>query len=485
MNNEYILVEQIPLNSKAMKEPVPHDRFTEYSGVLKLAIKTLTPIFVGTGNIKIDNNGIYLEFAKVNNIPVIPGSSLKGVIRSTTEALSPSCLGPTREEGSTPCKPKGKVCPACRIFGTTAGGTGYQGRVFVEDAVLEGNPANFLEIISIEERWSPQLSHPGFRKFFPHYSQVKGGVDRVESVKNEAVFKSDLRFFNLESWEIGLLLLSLSVSPVYSFCLRLGGAKGKGLGSTKISANGKYAKGTDFIEHRFASFDSANIGEFVNKYLEQASDWGIKEKVIEVIEKLKSSSKLSYEEFLSWCDEDTWAEWVDGEVVLLTPASERHQALRGFLEALLTVYAEQQGLGRVLGAPFQMKTGPDLPGREPDILFISGKNLGRLKKTYLDGPADLVIEITSPESRERDYNEKLSEYERGGVKEYWLLNLEEQRAEFYLLGPEGRYEQRPIDPESIYRSEVIPGFWLKVNWLWQEPLPSILYVLRQQGLIQR
>ncbi|RMF86648.1 MAG: Uma2 family endonuclease, partial [Nitrospinota bacterium] len=31
--------------------------------------------------------------------------------------------------------------------------------------------------------------------------------------------------------------------------------------------------------------------------------------------------KLSYEEFLAWCDEDTWAEWVDGEVILLTPAS--------------------------------------------------------------------------------------------------------------------------------------------------------------------
>jgi len=48
--------------------------------------------------------------------------------------------------------------------------------------------------------------------------------------------------------------------------------------------------------------------------------------------------RMTYEEFLEWCDEDTWAEWVEGEVIVLTPASERHQALRGFLEAVLTIY---------------------------------------------------------------------------------------------------------------------------------------------------
>jgi Uma2 family endonuclease len=130
-----------------------------------------------------------------------------------------------------------------------------------------------------------------------------------------------------------------------------------------------------------------------------------------------------------------------------------------------------------------MKTGPDLPGREPDLLLISQANLNRLKETYLDGPGDLVVEIASSESRERDYNEKFSEYERGGVKEYWILDLEEQRAKFYVLGAEGRYEQRSIDSEGFYHSEVIPGFRLKVDWLWQEPLPKILYALRQLGLI--
>lgn len=289
MTAEYILVEQIPLNKNAMKKPVFHDRFTGYCGVLRLTIKTVASIFVGTRNIETNSNGIYLEFAKVSNTPVIPGSSLKGVIRNTVEALSPSCYG---GEDCEPADSWGNikaVCPACGIFGTTGERSGYQSRVFVEDASLEGNARDFREIISIEERWSPQLDHLGFRKFFPHYSQVKTGVDRIESVKADAVFKSNLRFLNLEEWEIGLLLLSLGVSSAYPFYLKVGGAKGKGLGSVEITLNGEYAKGIDFVEHQFTSFDSASIDEFVNKYLEQASDWNIKDKVLQNIGELKKS----------------------------------------------------------------------------------------------------------------------------------------------------------------------------------------------------
>lgn len=46
-----------------------------------------------------------------------------------------------------------------------------------------------------------------------------------------------------------------------------------------------------------------------------------------------------------------------------------------------------------------MKTGSSLAGREPDLLFVSKGHLHRLKETYLEGPADLIIEIVSAESR--------------------------------------------------------------------------------------
>jgi Uma2 family endonuclease len=182
------------------------------------------------------------------------------------------------------------------------------------------------------------------------------------------------------------------------------------------------------------------------------------------------------------CHEDTLAEWVDGEVVMTSPASKRQQTVTGFLLRILSVYPEQRELGRVLPAPFQMKTGPDLAGREPDVLFVAEPHLARLKDVYLDGPADLVVEVVSPESRLRDRGEKLAEYELGGVQEYWIVDPDKRQADFYVLGDDGRYERRKPDAQGIYRSAVVPGFWVDEQWLWNDPPPKTLSVLRQLGI---
>ena len=195
------------------------------------------------------------------------------------------------------------------------------------------------------------------------------------------------------------------------------------------------------------------------------------------------SQKMSYQEFLDWCDEDTLAEWVDGEVIMASPASNRHQSLAGFLHAVLEVYVEQHELGQVLLAPFQMKTGPALPSREPDLLFVAQENLDRLKATYLDGPADLAVEIVSAESRLRDRGEKFAEYEAGGVREYWIHDPGEQRADFCVLATDGRYERRRPDTAGIYHSQIIRGLRLTQAWLWQQPLPRLVPVLRELGLV--
>lgn len=195
------------------------------------------------------------------------------------------------------------------------------------------------------------------------------------------------------------------------------------------------------------------------------------------------SIRMTYEEFIVWADEDTWAEWMNGEVISLGPPSERHQDLAGFLTALLRHFAEARQAGVVRPAPFQMKTGQDLPGRQPDILFIACQHFDRLKENYLDGPADLVVEIISPESRARDRGEKFYEYEQGGVREYWLIDSLRKQAEFYLLGEDGFYHLMPVSEDGIFRSAVLEGLWLKLDWLWQKQLPMLLNVLKEWGLI--
>ena len=196
-----------------------------------------------------------------------------------------------------------------------------------------------------------------------------------------------------------------------------------------------------------------------------------------------SFPKMTYEQFLRTVPEDVHAEWVDGEVVPMTPVSRDHNELSVFLLALLQHYVEAQNLGKIFCEPFQMKTGPGLPGRSPDLLFVSKKKLSQLKKNYLQGAADLVIEIISPDSRARDRGEKFYEYEQGGVREYWLIDPVRKQVEFYELGKNGIYRLMNVGEDGIFRSQVLKGLWLQVSWLWQSPLPLLMTVLKSWKLI--
>ena len=188
---------------------------------------------------------------------------------------------------------------------------------------------------------------------------------------------------------------------------------------------------------------------------------------------------LSYVDFLAWADEDTYAEWIDGDVIVMSPASLRHQQVVGFLEKILGTYAEEHDLGVVLSAPFQMKLEN---GREPDLLFVKREHASRLQETYLDGPADVAVEIVSPESVGRDRGDKFYEYAQGGVPEYWLVDPQMQWVECYRLEGE-RYRPAFSGEEGTYHSDVVEGFWFEAEWLWQEPLPRVLEVLRAYGMI--
>ena len=191
---------------------------------------------------------------------------------------------------------------------------------------------------------------------------------------------------------------------------------------------------------------------------------------------------MSYEAFLEWADEDILAEWVDGKILIMSPASQRHQRLATLLAALLLAFVEAHNLGSVVAAPFQMKLTPEGSGREPDILFVAHENLSRLQKNRLAGPADLAVEIISPESRARDRGEKFYEYEQAGIREYWLIDPDREQAEFYRLDVRGIYQLVSLD-EGVFESEVLPGLRLNTAWLWQDPLPPLLSILKLWKLI--
>ncbi len=193
--------------------------------------------------------------------------------------------------------------------------------------------------------------------------------------------------------------------------------------------------------------------------------------------------KMTYEEFLGWCDEDTRAEWVDGEVQMVSPVSNEHADLAGFLETILRFFVEARGSGIIRGGAFQMRLRDIRRGREPDLIFIAKEHLDRLTSTYLDGPADIAIEIVSPESIARDRGDKFVEYEAAEVHEYWLIDPQRGQAEFYALGSDRRYRPVLTGGDGIFRSQVLEGFWLRVEWLWQQPLPRVAAVLKELKVI--
>jgi Uma2 family endonuclease len=193
--------------------------------------------------------------------------------------------------------------------------------------------------------------------------------------------------------------------------------------------------------------------------------------------------KVTFAEFIEWCDEDIRAEWVDGDIELMpSPVSLDHQDIGGFLDQTLGIYVSERDLGKVVLAPYVMHMAQISRGREPDLIFVKQERLPLLTRLYLDGPADLAIEIVSPSSLARDTKIKLREYERAGVEEYWVLNPDKQTAVFYQL--EGnKYRAVSPDRQGIYHSRVVAGYWLRVASLWQQPLPKALDVLRELGVI--
>jgi CRISPR/Cas system CSM-associated protein Csm3 (group 7 of RAMP superfamily) len=213
---------------------VGHERYRGSTGFLDLVLTAKTPLLIGSGDVEIGSGsqtGIYQTFTRSREEVVIPGSSLKGVLRSYAEALSPSCLG-GQCHGDT-------LCPACSIFGAPS----YAGRVAVFD--LSANPCRTYPL-SIKARWKPGKGRPYERKFYHHLAQVRPGDERVEVVAAGTRFRGHgggsvpagstpaLAFRNLEDWELGLVFLALGLAPDYRFLLKVGGGKAQGLGSARV-----------------------------------------------------------------------------------------------------------------------------------------------------------------------------------------------------------------------------------------------------------
>ena len=191
--------------------------------------------------------------------------------------------------------------------------------------------------------------------------------------------------------------------------------------------------------------------------------------------------RMSYEEYLDWVDEDTRAEWSEGETIVHMPPKDRHQLIVEFVERLLALFVDLYDLGRVRIAPFEVKLWSDGPSREPDVFFVPQNNISAISDERMAGPPDLIVEVISPGSVQLDRNKKFREYEKAGVLEYWTIDSrpEHLRADFYRLDESGRYELFATEDDEVVHSATIEGFWLRPVWLWQEPSLNPLFAVAE------
>ena len=82
-----------------------------------------------------------------------------------------------------------------------------------------------------------------------------------------------------------------------------------------------------------------------------------------------------------------------------SPAALKHNKLIYYLQQLIEAYFEIKPIGDVVSQPFVIRL-PEFPNRrrEPDLMVILESNPHELKDTYMDGPADICIEVISQES---------------------------------------------------------------------------------------
>jgi Uma2 family endonuclease len=143
----------------------------------------------------------------------------------------------------------------------------------------------------------------------------------------------------------------------------------------------------------------------------------------------------------------------------------KHRAAREKLTMGLFHLTGHSGFVQVTGRDVVMRLGED--AFTPDVFVTGPETSRRLTDYYLDGPADLVIEILMRGHERYDREIKRQRYGAGGVPEYWIVDPMQQTVE--LLRWTGReYQSCTLDPDGTYRLASLPGLRFQPSKLWEE-----------------
>ncbi len=167
------------------------------------------------------------------------------------------------------------------------------------------------------------------------------------------------------------------------------------------------------------------------------------------------------ERFYEEMSDDQKVEFIEGEVIVHSPARNRHLCAKLELAALLKYFVQHHGLGEVRDE----KCLCVFPRNdyEPDIVFFGHEKTAALTPDTMKFPVpDFVVEVLSPTTEKYDRGVKHEDYEAHGVREYWIVDAEAESVEQYVL-EEGAFRLLLKSGSGDIESRVVPDFRIPIR----------------------
>jgi Uma2 family endonuclease len=180
--------------------------------------------------------------------------------------------------------------------------------------------------------------------------------------------------------------------------------------------------------------------------------------------------KLTYDDFMLFPDDGKRHEIIDGEHYVTPSPNQKHQAIVRNLIGLMWSHLQQQPVGRVFCAPFDVLFS-DYDVVEPDLLFISRARQDEvLTAQHVRGAPDLVVEVGSAGTRKRDETTKHRLYERFAVAEYWIIDPELDVIKVYRRVDEryARPVELSLESGDVLTTPLLPTLELPLSKIFQE-----------------
>jgi hypothetical protein len=303
-----------PKEKPPLRKPIGHDKYhsDRISGTLLLTLTVQTPVHISTGVVAmgsdVEQNRIPLIKLMALNAgknPVIPGSSLKGVVRSVYEAITNSTLAVVTNRSKSkipqdrlPCRNKELLCPASRVFGAMD----WQGVIEFSDSqcISAQYGAGFMPSLyrprpDETKRYFDNRGMAKGRKFYYHTDRAASpGQNKgipVQQAGVQLTFSTRVQLTNLSRAELGVLFIALGQDSQYPMALKIGGGKPIGMGTMSVAVT--ELKKPAQLRDRYLSYNTESesmtgkpLEDFLGTAMQEAHDQLIQKPQLEQLQRI-------------------------------------------------------------------------------------------------------------------------------------------------------------------------------------------------------